>query len=473
MAKASHAIPATVTGTMLWANLNKLKHSDWEVTVLANNRSEYPFQTYLLQNQSRTRHKEEEYWWTFQSNVYGIVIAANSLAEEDIPLYPRAVDDGRKDPIIEHFIPNVTIVASDFREIASTSAEKKLDILDCLHKDKRVLYDALHQAMICFRKTLQERGAVHKVLSRAQRCLDYIATASESCETEPIANRELQVDIAEGQRIPEGELDVEAIVLGAGCIQSQRTVTALQQAAEELKNTHDPQKSWESTPAWVINNKRIKLIHKSDVGVLAPPTPSTTMILSLLEQELKTCLQHALKRSPIRGGIMCMEQGSRSTHAVKRARTEKSQTSLALNINYDKRHNTVFKKESIVNSVVWLIRYENLLRLVHSGAKEIFAEGECRVVTGQSGDKRLIHVQPPLEKTGEESSEGKFMCILFADIHQYLFLYENFKATAKRFQSSATNSTSNPALQVATDNVFTWNQWKSARTKHHGEQVGK
>ena len=179
MAASSRSTPGTVTGTMVWVNLNRLKHEDWQVTVLENNRSLDPFQTYLLHCQARTKHKDEEYWWSFQSNVYGVVIAANCLDEESIPLYPRAVD-GHRDVIIEHFIPNVSIVASDFREIPSTTAEKKLDVLDFLGEDKVVFYDALETAMECFRKSLAEREVARKDLSRVSICLQYIATAKEN-----------------------------------------------------------------------------------------------------------------------------------------------------------------------------------------------------------------------------------------------------------------------------------------------------
>ena len=161
MAASSCSNTSTVTGTMLWVNLNKLKHKDWEAIVIANNRSSDPFQTYLLHNQARTKDKEAEHWWAYQSNVYGVVIAANSLDEESILSYPRVVI-GPTDTIIEHFIPRVTIVASDFREIPSTTAEKKLDVLDFLADDKMVFYAALRIAMECFRKVLLDRRAARK-----------------------------------------------------------------------------------------------------------------------------------------------------------------------------------------------------------------------------------------------------------------------------------------------------------------------
>ena len=93
----------------------------------------------------------------------------------------------------------------------------------------------------------------------------------------------------------------------------------------------------------------------------------------------------------------------------------------------------------MVNSVVWLIKYDTLSDLMQRGVSTISTHGEHRLVTGQSSDKRRVEIKPPLKDAAEGSAPESYICILLADVHQYVYLYENFKATAKRLQETSSS----------------------------------
>ena len=90
----------------------------------------------------------------------------------------------------------------------------------------------------------------------------------------------------------------------------------------------------------------------------------------------------------------------------------------------------------MINSVVWLIRFDKLQRLMKDDASTFYEYGEERIVISQTQDKRRIKVKPPLTDAEDLDPSTSFICVLLADIHQYVFLYENFKATAKRFREA-------------------------------------
>ena len=90
----------------------------------------------------------------------------------------------------------------------------------------------------------------------------------------------------------------------------------------------------------------------------------------------------------------------------------------------------------MINSVVWIIRLDILHDLMEKGSSAFFKHGEQRVVMGQTQDKRRIQVKPPLTDAADLDPSTSFICVLLADIHQYVFLCENFKATAKRFREA-------------------------------------
>ena len=55
----------------------------------------------------------------------------------------------------------------------------------------------------------------------------------------------------------------------------------------------------------------------------------------------------------------------------------------------------------------------------------------------------------------ELKAPTSFICVLLADIHQYVFLYGNFKATAKRFRDAekAVDSNEDKAKTTGTDKM--------------------
>ena len=120
-----------VTGTMLWINLNSQKTTDWwkYVRMRTTRSAGVAFQTYVIRNQDDYGRTESDRWWALQSNVHGVVIAANDVPKGTIHEYPRTLGT-----VIEHFIPGLIVAESDFE-----SAEH-IDIMQFLGKYKRIIY---------------------------------------------------------------------------------------------------------------------------------------------------------------------------------------------------------------------------------------------------------------------------------------------------------------------------------------------
>ena len=176
-------------------------------------------------------------------------------------------------------------------------------------------------------------------------------------------------------------------------------------------------------------------MQNSDVGALRlNPPPPTSMLLDVLEDELKATTSRAIKCSKLRGIIKCTHLFDKTLlRARKRVKVDKSQSTLILNIDFNAW--TIFRYENMVQSVVWLIPFETLEDLLALQANDIISHGEFRLVTSQSVDKRRIHVKPPLNEK-ENADREDLILVLMADIHQMVFLYENFKATAKRLRDA-------------------------------------
>ena len=106
----------------------------------------------------------------------------------------------------------------------------------------------------------------------------------------------------------------------------QRTV-ALQRMPDIVRDNHDASTEWEATEERVIN-KRTKLMQNSDVGTLRlNPPPPTSMLLDMLQDELKATTSTAIKSSKLRGIIKCTHLFSDTVlRARKRAKVDKSQS---------------------------------------------------------------------------------------------------------------------------------------------------
>ena len=136
---------------------------------------------------------------------------------------------------------------------------------------------------------------------------------------------------------------------------------------------------------------------------------------------------------------MCRLVCKKLNQPPKKAKTNKAQTTMALNLNYNN-FDTIFRKQSMVNSLVFLIRYKELETLIANRNKNIIEAGRFGIVVHQSNDMRRIHIKPPLPAEEDLDPGEAFMCVLLTDLHQYMFLYESFKATANRLRLPEDNS---------------------------------
>ena len=85
----------------------------------------------------------------------------------------------------------------------------------------------------------------------------------------------------------------------SGILTTAQTVNAMQRLPDDLRLKHNPDNEWEPTEDWVINKDRAKMIQDSDVSMLGKDAP-TSMMLELLEEELKVACDRAVRSGPIR-----------------------------------------------------------------------------------------------------------------------------------------------------------------------------
>ena len=106
-------------------------------------------QTYVIHNKAGLQRAESDVWWTYQSNVHGVVTAVNDLPKSSIHAYPKI-----RGAVIELFIPDILVTAADFEEA------DYLDITQFLGRSKVILLDALEYGFFClmeYYRSIQQR----------------------------------------------------------------------------------------------------------------------------------------------------------------------------------------------------------------------------------------------------------------------------------------------------------------------------
>ena len=132
-------------------------------------------------------------------------------------------------------------------------------------------------------------------------------------------------------------------------------------------------------------------------------------------------------------------------------------------LNLDYQASSVFREGLLVNSLVWLMPRRQLTELVaRKQLQHMFDAGSLRLMTGHSTDHRRVIVKPSFPFTGEGKPED-CICVLLADLHPYVFLYECFKSTNSNLtreheqvhplQAAANNIENATSVRVANNDV--------------------
>ena len=85
-------------------------------------------------------------------------------------------------------------------------------------------------------------------------------------------------------------------------------------------------------------------------------------------------------------------------------------------------------KQSLCTDVNFWDRQSDTLGLVLASCEMTFASQVDFPQFGHSPDRRRVYVKPSFPFTGEGTYE-QCVCVLLADLHQYIFLYECLKST--------------------------------------------
>ena len=159
-----------IMGTMLWINLNSKKNTDWAKYVRTQRNVDEAFQTYIIHSKKDSTETDTDRWWTYQSNVHGVVVAVNEVPKGTIGAYPRTLGT-----VVEHFIPGLIVAQSDFEE------SDHIDIMQFLGSDKKIFLQALRIGFHYLRKNF--RSAKKRQENRYAGCSYHlVATALAQCE---------------------------------------------------------------------------------------------------------------------------------------------------------------------------------------------------------------------------------------------------------------------------------------------------
>jgi len=399
-------------GSMLFFNVRDKIFPQWDAHMKNYLPRREPFLTYVVHgSRNGVFDEQDHYWWNLQSNTLPIYIAEAELTPQESCYYPRL-----SLPVIEVFIPGLIVSADQF----PPSRSNKLNALKYKGDQRRLFLtslktgiEKLHESVLRQKK---RQDAKHLGKSKGQ-----VKAAIEGCGEEAPSNIEVDVNIP----------------ATAGTLQTPQRYTKVRRPVEDFLAQYDPSKPWLSKEDWVLERVRTELVYDSELGALGKDATPLQM-LGLLEEELKACLEVTKRGASIRGVIMCYLVSKKLNQPPKKAKTTKAQTTMALNLNYNN-FDTIFRKQSMVNCLVFLIRHKDLEILIENRKKNIIGAGRYGIVVHQSNDMRRIHIKPPLPAEEELDPGEPFMCLL-TDLHQYLFLYESFKATANRLRLPEDNS---------------------------------
>ena len=182
-----------IAGTMIWINLTMSTKEWWKYVYTRSTRNAgVVFQTYLIHKQDDCGDTVSERWWTYQSNVHGVVIAAKCVAKDSMRKYPRTLG-----PVIEHFIPGLSIAESDFESGAH------INVMKFLPRDKKkLLFQALEIGIQSLRQyfrsskqrqDLRYAGHSYGIVATALQLCDEVTADSEDDEADSHILRVLQV----------------------------------------------------------------------------------------------------------------------------------------------------------------------------------------------------------------------------------------------------------------------------------------
>ena len=242
---------------------------------------------------------------------------------------------------------------------------------------------------------------------------------------------------------------------------SSSSMSMPRRLASDLMAEHQPSAAWSDVEDWILERGKSSGVRESAPGELGADAP-TSMILALYRDELKGALTGAMLCSAIRDVIACVHIDTKKPdHSGKARKISMAQSTIVLNLDYHA--SSVFREGSLVNSLVWLMPRRQLTELVARGQlQHMFDAGSLRLMTGHSTDHRRVIVKPSFPFTGEGKPED-CICVLLADPHPYVFLYECFKSTNSNLtreheqvhplQAAANNIENATSVRVANNDV--------------------
>ena len=254
------------------------------------------------------------------------------------------------------------------------------------------------------------------------------------------------------QRLQDGRFDLDTGVRGGlheHAFGSASTMVRPRRMASDLVAEHDPSAPWPDVEDWISERDNSSGVCEHAPEELAGDV-STSVILALCRDQLKEALTRATRGSAIRGVIACVHIDTRKPqHSKKQRKVNEAQSTLVLNLDYQA--SSVFREGILVNSLVWLMPRSELTEFIaRQQFKKLFDAGSLRLLTGHSSDHRRVNVKPPILFTGDVKRED-CICVLLADVHPYVFLFECFKAT----NSNLTRTHEQVhLLQAATNNIL-------------------
>ena len=401
-------------GSMLFFNVRNKIFAQWDAHMKTYLPRREPFFAYIVHGTRMGVDDEpdDDHWYDQQSNTVPIYITEVELTPEESYYFPKLLF-----PVMEVFIPGLILSKEEFPPERSN----KLNALEYTGDQRRLFFENLKTSIEELHAYVLQQGK-RQDAKHFGKSLGQVKAAIRGCGEEDPSNIQGDVNIP----APEGTL------------QTPQRYTRVLRPVKDFLAHYDTSISWLSKEDWVLEQKRTQLVYESELGALGKDATPLQM-LGLLEEELKSCLEVTKRGASIRGVIMCSLVSKKLNQPPKKAKIAKEQTTMALNLNF-KDFDTIFRNKTMVNSLVFLIRRKDLEILIENRQKNIIDAGNYGIVISQSNDMRRIHIKPPLPAEEDLDPGEQFMCVLLTDLHQYLFLYESFKATAKRLRLPEDNA---------------------------------
>ena len=205
-----------------------------------------PMQLFVIHNMKTWDKAEDPKWWTYQSNVHGVIVANVELTEEQAASYPKK----RSDNVIEMFVRLVRVTTADFDE------SEHQDLLNCRSSAKGPLLQAVKEGL-----TLAQSG--------------YDATRRQDKTYLGFATGTVRAALQKCPGFEENDNTRAGLLHQSSTLQTPWRYTTQPKLPSLLRERHDPHRKWESVDQWITRMDGSGYVQGTGPGCLGDDASTT------------------------------------------------------------------------------------------------------------------------------------------------------------------------------------------------------